>query len=94
MNTLEALSKTCADLLSRHPDAVMLGEDVRDGGMLGLSRIAAEDAELRRRVTSPGGVTEKAIDKLLDGNIDKLFTDALETAKERSIELANVLGKS
>ncbi len=64
----------------------------------GATKMALESnvdcAELRRRVTSPGGVTEKAIDKLLDGNIDKLFTDALETAKERSIELANVLGKS
>lgn len=50
MNALEALANTCARLLSQHPDAVMLGEDVRDGGMLGLSRVAAQDPELKERL--------------------------------------------
>ena len=64
----------------------------------GATKMALESeldcAELRRRVTSPGGVTERAIDKLLAGNIDNLFTEALTTAEQRSIELANLLGKS
>jgi len=64
----------------------------------GATKMALESeldcAELRRRVSSPGGVTERAIDKLLDKNIDSLFSEALITARERSIELANLLGKS
>ncbi|MBL4851276.1 MAG: pyrroline-5-carboxylate reductase [Gammaproteobacteria bacterium] len=64
----------------------------------GATKMALESemdcAELRRRVTSPGGVTERAINKLLDKKIDKLFTEALTTAQERSIEMANLLEKS
>jgi len=64
----------------------------------GATKMALESeldcAELRRRVTSPGGVTERAINKLLDEKIDKLFTEALTTAQERSIEMANLLEKS
>lgn len=64
----------------------------------GATKMALESeldcAELRRRVTSPGGTTEQAIDKLLDGNIDKLMDEALNAARERAIELTKLLGKS
>lgn len=50
MNALEALSHRIADLLRADSRRVMLGEDVRDGGMLGLSRIAARDDELQARL--------------------------------------------
>ncbi len=71
MNALEALSGVCARLLSTHPDAVMLGEDVRDGGMLGLSRAAAQDPELRERLLgtplSNGGLFAHAAGLALGG---------------------------
>ncbi|NOX27368.1 MAG: pyrroline-5-carboxylate reductase [Gammaproteobacteria bacterium] len=64
----------------------------------GATKMALESeldcAELRRRVTSPGGTTEQAINKLLDGNIDNLIDEALNAARERAKELATLLGKS
>lgn len=64
----------------------------------GATKMALESeldcAELRHRVTSPGGTTEKAINKLLDGNIDNLIDEALNAARERAKELATLLGKS
>ncbi len=50
MNALTALADTCADLLREDKARIMLGEDVRDGGMLGLSRAAAKDEQLRERL--------------------------------------------
>lgn len=64
----------------------------------GATKMALESeldcAELRRRVTSPGGTTEQAINKLFDGNIDNLMDEALNAARERAKELANLLDKS
>ena len=47
-----------------------------------------EPAELRRRVTSPGGTTEQAIDKLVSGGLPDLFELAIRAAHQRSIEIA------
>jgi pyruvate/2-oxoglutarate/acetoin dehydrogenase E1 component len=52
MNTLETLADTLADLLRADARRVLLGEDVADGGMLGLSRTAAADSELVSRLVS------------------------------------------
>lgn len=43
--------------------------------------------ELRQRVTSPGGTTEKAVNYLQQGELPKLFQEALLAAKIRSEEL-------
>ena len=45
-------------------------------------------AELRRKVTSPGGTTESAINTFETGEIRKLVKSALADAKNRSIELS------
>jgi pyrroline-5-carboxylate reductase len=45
-------------------------------------------AELRRKVTSPGGTTERAINTFEAGEIRKLVNSALVDAKKRSIELS------
>jgi len=50
MNVLERLSEVVAELLREDPRRVLLGEDVRDGGMLGLSRAAMQDPALGLRV--------------------------------------------
>lgn len=44
--------------------------------------------ELRRRVTSPGGTTERAIASLEENGIRQLLKQALVAARDRSIELA------
>jgi pyrroline-5-carboxylate reductase len=45
-------------------------------------------AELRRRVTSPNGTTERAINILEDGGLRQLFAHALDGARVRAEELA------
>lgn len=52
MNVVEHLSETLAQLLRGDSRHVLLGEDVRDGGMLGLSRAAAGDESLAGRLVS------------------------------------------
>lgn len=48
----------------------------------------AEAAELRRRVTSPGGTTAAALAVLEDGGLRELFKRALTAARDRGRELA------
>lgn len=50
MNALELLSPVVADLLREDLRRVLLGEDARQGGMLGLSRAAMQDPGLGLRV--------------------------------------------
>ena len=61
---------------------------VAGAGAYALS--SAEDAgELRRRVTSPGGTTEAALDFLLsEGGLPTLLRQAVHAARERGRELA------
>ena len=47
-----------------------------------------EPAELRRRVTSPGGTTERAIGIMEDQQLRDIFTEALQGAYQRSKELS------
>ena len=62
---------------------------------LGAARMAldsdVEAAELRRRVTSPGGTTEQAIHTFEEGGLRALFNRALTAAKLRSEELAKLM---
>lgn len=62
----------------------------------GAAKMALESpddpAELRRRVTSPGGTTERAIGILEQGDIRELYEKALRGARDRAVELADQLG--
>lgn len=64
---------------------------------LGAAKMAIESTEdaatLRRRVTSPGGTTERAIQTFQQHNFDELVSQALEAAAARSRELAEQFGK-
>ncbi len=59
---------------------------------LGAAKMAIESdvdsAELRRRVTSPGGTTQRAIETFLDGDLPGLFSKAMTGAVERAQEMA------
>lgn len=52
-----------------------------------------EPAQLRQRVTSPGGTTEKAVQTLEAGQIERIFDDAVVAAMQRARELADLFGK-
>lgn len=60
---------------------------------LGAARLAmasdVDPAELRRRVTSPGGTTEAALQVLQKGGLVELFDQAVNAASNRSKELAD-----
>ena len=64
---------------------------------LGASRLALSSdeppAELRRRVTSPGGTTEAAISSLTEDQCSGSIIRAVDAARLRSIELARSLGE-
>ncbi|HET8708012.1 MAG TPA: pyrroline-5-carboxylate reductase, partial [Pseudomonadales bacterium] len=51
---------------------------------------ADDPAELRRKVTSPGGTTEQAIKTFEEGGLRELFSKALLAAERRSKELAQL----
>ena len=63
---------------------------------LGAASMAAQSdvdpAELRRRVTSPGGTTERAIETFLAADMPQLIAQAVDAAKRRSAELSIELG--
>lgn len=62
---------------------------------LGAARMASESdvdaAELRRRVTSPGGTTEQAIKTFNEGGIHDLFSKAVKASSNRGKELSKLL---
>lgn len=64
---------------------------------LGAARMAIESedepAELRARVTSKGGTTERAINSFTESGFQQQVLDALRAAHSRSLELAEELGK-
>ncbi|MDJ0955247.1 MAG: pyrroline-5-carboxylate reductase [Arenicellales bacterium] len=64
---------------------------------LGAAKLAMESdeelIELRRRVTSPGGTTERALQVMEDGNIKGIIGKALKAASQRASELGRILGE-
>ncbi len=63
---------------------------------LGAARMAMESSDtpaiLREKVTSPGGTTEAALKRFEEGGLRDLFIQALTQARDRSIELSELLG--
>ena len=59
---------------------------------LGAAKIALESPEspeqLRKRVTSPGGTTQRAIETFEQGGFTELVSKALHAARDRSIEMS------
>ena len=63
---------------------------------LGAARVAMESDEsprqLRERVTSPGGTTERALAVLTEGRLQPLVARAVAAARARAEELSQLLG--
>ena len=63
---------------------------------LGSARMALENnidlAELRRRVTSPGGTTERAVEQFERDGLRQLVNNAMEAAAKRAAEMAREMG--
>jgi pyrroline-5-carboxylate reductase len=91
---MEAMEQAAASL-GLDPE---LGRRLTAQTALGAARMVLESdtdvAELRRRVTSPGGTTERALRVFEKRGLRALFEDAIGAAAERSRELAGELGAS
>lgn len=63
---------------------------------LGSARMALADeaglVELRRRVTSPGGTTERAVENFESNGLRKLVAQAIGAAADRAAEMAREMG--
>lgn len=63
---------------------------------LGASRMAGESdvdlVELRRRVTSPGGTTERAVESFEADGFRNLVQNAMQAAADRAAEMAQEMG--
>ncbi len=89
---MEAMEKAAETLGLSHQEAHLLTVQTA----LGAAKMAMESeegvAELRRRVTSPGGTTEQGVNTLQAEGLEVAFEKALQAACNRSKELAEMLG--
>ncbi len=69
-------------------DARLMAEQTFIGAAALLAASGEDPAELRRRVTSPKGTTERAIAVLQGARIDGVFAEATDAALARARELA------
>lgn len=85
---MEAMEKTAVELGLNEDTARLLVQQTA----LGAAKIALESSEspelLRKRVTSPGGTTQKAIETFQQGEFGDLVSKALNAARDRSIEMS------
>jgi len=88
---MEAMEKNALDFGLDQQTARLLVQQTA----LGAAKIALESSEspeqLRNRVTSPGGTTQRAIETFLEGGFYDLVTKALHAARKRSIEMSKEL---
>lgn len=87
---LEAMQKTAKKLGLSDDDARLLVEETAFGAIK-LALISDNDPTiLRQQVTSKGGTTEAAINKLVSGGMVELFEEAMIAATIRSKELSKL----
>lgn len=85
---IEAMIRTGEDLgLSPEAAKEMVMQTVK-GAVALLESSDADAADLRARVTSPGGTTAAAITAFTEGGFSALVETALTAARDRSLELA------
>jgi len=85
---VEQLTETARRLGFDEREAKLLAEGTLIGAAALLDASGEDPAELRRRVTSPKGTTERAIAVLEDADLASLFLRAAEAALARARELA------
>ena len=85
---MEAMEKAAVELGLSEATARLLVQQTA----LGAAKIALESSEspelLRKRVTSPGGTTQQAIETFEQGGFIQLVSKALHAARDRSIEMS------
>jgi pyrroline-5-carboxylate reductase len=85
---IEELTKAAVGKGFTESEARLLAEQTFIGAAALLDASEEEPAELRRRVTSPKGTTERAIEVLQRARLDEIFAEATDAALARAKELA------
>ncbi|KQQ65255.1 pyrroline-5-carboxylate reductase [Microbacterium sp. Leaf320] len=85
---IEELTKAAVGMGFSETDARTMVEQTFIGATALLDASGEEPSELRRRVTSPKGTTERAVAVLQDAHLDRTFSDAAAAALARAKELA------
>lgn len=85
---IEALTAAAVGKGFTPEQAALMAQQTFIGAAALLEASGADPAELRRRVTSPKGTTERAIAVLQDGGLEDLFARATDAALARARELA------
>jgi pyrroline-5-carboxylate reductase len=85
---IEEFTKAAVEMGFDESDARLMVEQTFIGATALLDASDVDPAELRRRVTSPKGTTERAIAVLQDAHLDRTFVDAAAAALARAKELA------
>lgn len=85
---IEEFTKAAREKGFSESDARAMAEQTFIGAAALLEASGTDPAELRRRVTSPQGTTERAIAVLQAARLDEVFDRATDAALERARELA------
>lgn len=85
---IEELTETARSKGFSDADARLMAEQTFVGAAALLDATREDPAELRRRVTSPKGTTERAVAVLQGANLAGLFAEATDAALARARELA------
>ncbi|MDD7944518.1 pyrroline-5-carboxylate reductase [Microbacterium sp. NE2HP2] len=85
---IEELTRAAIDKGFAEPEARVMAEQTFIGAAALLDSSGEDPAELRRRVTSPKGTTERAIAVLQEARLDDVFARATDAALARARELA------
>lgn len=85
---IEELTKAASGMGFSEEDARLMAEQTFIGAAALLEASGEDPAELRRRVTSPKGTTERAVAVMQDAHLDDMFARATAAALARAKELA------
>ncbi len=85
---IEELTKAAVGKGFSEADARTMAEQTFIGATALLDASGEDPAELRRRVTSPKGTTERAVEVLQGAGLDEVFERATDAALARARELA------
>jgi len=90
---MEAMEKAAIEMGLTRDQARLLTIETALGAAKMALLSSSDPAVLPKQVTSPGGTTEQALNTFMQGKMDELIREAMEAAKQRSIELSQSFGK-
>ncbi len=91
---MEAMEAAAIDLGLTAETARLLVQQTALGAASMVAETSESPAQLRRKVTSPGGTTETALTIFEQHDFKPVVAEALQGAYDRSIELSKLIGKS